>query len=205
MIYIPDRIFEGYGPNPAAIETLVKNGAQLIVTVDCGSTSHEPLAVAKRLGADVVVIDHHQMGEELPPAVAVVNPNRQDDLSGQGHLCAAGVTFLFLIAVTRQLRARGYYGAGQPEPDLLGMLDLVALATVCDVVPLIGVNRAFVAQGLKVMHRRKNAGLRALADAAGPERRADALSSRLHSRPAHQCGRTDRRRGARRAAALQRG
>ncbi len=167
VIYIPDRIFEGYGPNPAAIETLVKNGAQLIVTVDCGSTSHEPLAVAKRLGTDVVVIDHHQMGEELPPAVAIVNPNRQDDLSGQGHLCAAGVTFLFLIAVTRQLRGRGYYGAGQAEPDLLGMLDLVALATVCDVVPLIGVNRAFVAQGLKVMHRRKNAGLRALADAAG--------------------------------------
>lgn len=167
VIYIPDRIFEGYGPNPAAIETLVKNGAQLIVTVDCGSTSHEPLGVARRLGADVVVIDHHQMGEDLPPAVAVVNPNRQDDLSGQGHLCAAGVVFLFLIAVTRQLRGRGIYGAGQAEPDLLGMLDLVALATVCDVVPLIGVNRAFVAQGLKVMHRRKNAGLRALADAAG--------------------------------------
>ncbi len=167
VIYIPDRIFEGYGPNPAAIETLVKQGAQLIVTVDCGSTSHEPLAVARRLGADVVVIDHHQMGEELPPAVAIVNPNRQDDLSGQGHLCAAGVTFLFLIAVTRQLRGRGCYGAGQAEPDLLGLLDLVALATVCDVVPLTGVNRAFVAQGLKVMHRRKNAGLRALADAAG--------------------------------------
>jgi single-stranded-DNA-specific exonuclease len=167
VIYIPDRIFEGYGPNPAAIETLVKNGAQLIVTVDCGSTSHEPLGVARRLGTDVVVIDHHQMGEELPPAVAIVNPNRQDDLSGQGHLCAAGVTFLFLIAVTRQLRGRGIYGAGQAEPDLLGMLDLVALATVCDVVPLTGVNRAFVAQGLKVMHRRKNVGLRALADAAG--------------------------------------
>jgi single-stranded-DNA-specific exonuclease len=167
VIYIPDRIFEGYGPNPAAIETLVKNGAQLIVTVDCGSTSHEPLGVARRMGTDVLVIDHHQMGEELPPTVAIVNPNRQDDLSGQGHLCAAGVTFLFLIAVTRQLRGRGCYGAGQAEPDLLGMLDLVALATVCDVVPLIGVNRAFVAQGLKVMHRRKNAGLRALADAAG--------------------------------------
>jgi single-stranded-DNA-specific exonuclease len=167
VIYIPDRIFEGYGPNPGAIETLVKNGAQLIVTVDCGSTSHEPLAVAKRLGTDVVVIDHHQMGEELPPAVAVVNPNRQDDLSGQGHLCAAGVTFLFLIAVARQLRGRGAYAAGRAEPDLLSLLDLVALATICDVVPLTGVNRAFVAQGLKIMHRRKNAGLRALADAAG--------------------------------------
>ncbi len=168
VIYIPDRIFEGYGPNTAAIEGLVRNGAKLIVTVDCGSTSHEPLAAAARLGADVIVIDHHQMGEELPPAAAVVNPNRQDDLSGQGHLCAAGVTFLFLIAATRNLRGRGWYaGAGRPEPDLLALLDLVALATVCDVVPLKGVNRAFVAQGLKVMRRRRNAGLRALADAAG--------------------------------------
>jgi single-stranded-DNA-specific exonuclease len=167
VIYIPDRIFEGYGPNPAAIEKLVKDGAQLIVTVDCGSTSHEPLGVARRLGAEVVVIDHHQMGEELPPAVAVINPNRQDDLSGQGHLCAAGVTWLFLIAVTRQLREAGWYGGARREPDLLGLLDLVALATVCDVVPLTGVNRAFVTQGLKVMHRRQNCGLRALADAAG--------------------------------------
>ncbi len=168
VIYIPDRIFEGYGPNTAAIEGLVGKGAKLIVTVDCGSTSHEPLAAAARLGADVIVIDHHQMGEELPPAAAVVNPNRQDDLSGQGHLCAAGVTFLFQIATTRHLRRQGWYaGAGLPEPDLLALLDLVALATVCDVVPLKGVNRAFVAQGLKVMHRRQNAGLRALADAAG--------------------------------------
>jgi single-stranded-DNA-specific exonuclease len=166
VIYIPDRIFEGYGPNAAAIEKLVKDGAQLIVTVDCGATSHEPLGVARRLGADVLVVDHHQMGEELPPATAVVNPNRQDDLSGQGHLCAAGVTWLFLIAVTRNLRQSGWYGGKGAEPDLLGMLDLVALATVCDVVPLTGVNRAFVTQGLKVMHRRQNAGLRALADAA---------------------------------------
>ncbi len=167
VIYIPDRIFEGYGPNAAAIEALVQGGAQLIVTVDCGGTSHEPLGVAKRLGVDVLVVDHHQMGEELPPAVAVVNPNRQDDLSGQGHLCAAGVTFLFLIAVTRHLRRTGWYADGRAEPDLLSLLDLVALATVCDVVPLTGVNRAFVAQGLKVMHRRQNVGLRALADAAG--------------------------------------
>ena len=167
VIYIPDRIFEGYGPNTAAIEGLVKDGARLIVTVDCGSTSHEPLAAGRRLGADLIVIDHHQMSEELPPAVAVINPNRQDDLSGQSHLCAAGVTYLFLIAVVRELRRTGWYGAGRPEPDLLGLLDLVALATVCDVVPLTGVNRAFVAQGLRVMHRRQNAGLRALADAAG--------------------------------------
>ncbi|WP_088348845.1 MULTISPECIES: single-stranded-DNA-specific exonuclease RecJ [Rhodomicrobium] len=168
VIYIPDRIFEGYGPNVAAIEGLVERGAQLIVTVDCGSTSHEPLAAARRLGADVVVIDHHQMGEELPAAVAVINPNRQDDLSAQGHLCAAGVTFLFLIAVTRHLRRAGWYANGKAaEPDLLALLDIVALATVCDVVPLTGINRAFVAQGLKVMHRRQNVGLRALADAAG--------------------------------------
>jgi single-stranded-DNA-specific exonuclease len=167
VIYIPDRIFEGYGPNDGAIETLVSNGARLIITVDCGGASHGPLALAARLGAEVVVVDHHGMGETLPEAVAVINPNRQDDLSGQGHLCAAGVTFLLLIAITRYLRTAGWYGNGHPEPDLLGWLDLVALATVCDVVPLKGVNRAFVAQGLKVMHRRRNPGLKALADAAG--------------------------------------
>jgi single-stranded-DNA-specific exonuclease len=167
VVYIPDRIFEGYGPNDGAIETLVNGGARLIITVDCGGTSHGPLALAARLGAEVVVIDHHGMTEELPEAVAVVNPNRHDCLSGQGHLCAAGVVFLMLIAVTRYLRTAGFYGNGHPEPDLLSWLDLVALATVCDVVPLTGVNRAFVAQGLKVMHKRRNPGLRALADAAG--------------------------------------
>jgi single-stranded-DNA-specific exonuclease len=167
VIYIPDRVFEGYGPNVAAIEGLISEGAQLIVTVDCGGTSFEPLAAAGRLGTAVIVIDHHQMGEQLPQAVAVINPNRQDDLSGQGHLCAAGVTFLFLIAVTRQLREAGFYGGGKAEPELMSLIDLVALATVCDVVPLQGVNRAFVAQGLKIMHRRENPGLRALADAAG--------------------------------------
>jgi single-stranded-DNA-specific exonuclease len=167
VIYIPDRIFEGYGPNNGAIETLVDGGARLIVTVDCGGTSHGPLALAAKLGAEVVVIDHHGMTEELPEAVAVVNPNRHDCLSGQGHLCAAGVVFLMLIAVTRYLRTAGFYGNGHPEPDLLSWLDLVALATVCDVVPLTGINRAFVAQGLKVMHKRRNPGLKALADVAG--------------------------------------
>jgi single-stranded-DNA-specific exonuclease len=167
VVYIPDRIFEGYGPNDAAIQTLVANGARLIITVDCGGTSHGPLALAARLGAEAVVIDHHGMTEELPEAVAIINPNRHDCLSGQGHLCAAGVTFLMLIAITRYLRTAGFYGNGHPEPDLLGWLDLVALATVCDVVPLQGINRAFVAQGLKVMHRRRNPGLRALADTAG--------------------------------------
>ena len=166
-VYIPDRLFEGYGPNPTAIEGLVKDGAQLIVTVDCGSTSFEPLEVARKLATDVIVIDHHQADEVLPPAVAVVNPNRQDDLSGLGQLCAAGVVFLVLVAVIRELRRRGFYKAGAREPDLLSFLDIVGLATVCDVVPLTGLNRAYVTQGLQVMRGRRNVGLRALFDAAG--------------------------------------
>lgn len=165
-IYIPDRLFEGYGPNVAAIEGLVNEGAKLIVTVDCGTTSFEPLAAARNLGADVVVIDHHQADERLPDVTALVNPNRQDDISGQGMLCAAGVVFLVLVATTRELRRRGYY-SGSREPDLLGLLDMVALATVADVVPLVGLNRAYVKKGLAVMRARENVGLTALADAAG--------------------------------------
>lgn len=165
-IYIPDRIFEGYGPNAKAIETLVKEGAKLIVTVDCGTTSYEPLAAAKRLKTDVVVIDHHQADANLPDVHALVNPNRQDDISGLGALCAAGVTFMVLVAVTRELRRRKCY-AGHAEPDLMSLLDIVALATVADVVPLTGLNRAFVKKGLAVMRLRENVGLRALADAAG--------------------------------------
>jgi single-stranded-DNA-specific exonuclease len=165
-IYIPDRIFEGYGPNAAAIETLVKEGAKLIITVDCGTTSFEPLAAAKKLKTDVVIIDHHQADEKLPDVHAVVNPNRQDDISGQGNLCAAGVVFLVLVATTRELRKRKFYGE-TTEPDLLALLDLVALATVADVVPLTGLNRAYVTKGLAVMHARGNTGLTALADAAG--------------------------------------
>ncbi len=166
-IYIPDRLFEGYGPNPAAIETLAKDGAKLIVTVDCGTTSIAPLAVAGPLGTDVVVIDHHQADERLPDVAAVINPNRQDDLSGLGHLCAAGVTFMVLVATSRHLRLKGHYTAERPAPDLLALLDLVALATVCDVVPLKGLNRAFVTRGLQVMRQRRNIGLKALNDAAG--------------------------------------
>jgi single-stranded-DNA-specific exonuclease len=166
-IYIPDRIFEGYGPNPAAIETLIQEGAGLIVTVDCGTTSFEPLAVARRLKTDVIVVDHHQADERLPDVAAVVNPNRQDDVSGLGHLCAAGVVFMVLVATARELRRRGHYKGDVPEPDLLSLLDLVALATVCDVVPLTGLNRAYVTRGLKVMAQRRNIGLRALFDAAG--------------------------------------
>ncbi|HRY07728.1 MAG TPA: single-stranded-DNA-specific exonuclease RecJ [Hyphomicrobiaceae bacterium] len=166
-IYIPDRIFEGYGPNPAAIEALVKEGARLIVTVDCGTTSFGPLQVARDLETDVIVIDHHQADETLPAALAVVNPNRQDCLSGLGNLCAAGVTFMVLVATQRTLRERGHYAGAATPPALLDLLDLVALATVADVVPLQGLNRAFVTQGLKVMHARRNIGLKALFDVAG--------------------------------------
>ncbi|HRD79037.1 MAG TPA: DHH family phosphoesterase, partial [Hyphomicrobiaceae bacterium] len=169
-IYIPDRMLEGYGPNPAAIEQLAKAGSRLIVTVDCGTTSHDALAVAARNKSAVVVIDHHQADERLPAVHAVVNPNRQDDLSALGHLCAAGVVFMTLVAVSRELRRRGHYGAKCTPPDLLALLDLVALATVCDVVPLVGLNRAFVRKGLQVMHQRHHPGIRALFDAAGLDR-----------------------------------
>jgi len=163
--YIPDRLTEGYGPSPEALAGLASEGARLILTVDCGTTAEAAIEAANAAGAEVIVIDHHQADEALPPAFAVLNPNRQDDLSGQGHLAAAGVVFLFLVATVRALRRAGYYGA-RPEPDLLGLLDLVALATVCDVVPFRDANRAFVAQGLKVLRLRHNEGLRALADAA---------------------------------------
>jgi single-stranded-DNA-specific exonuclease len=163
-IYIPDRIFEGYGPNPDAMRELVSRGASLIVTVDCGTNSAASIDAAKQAGADVVVLDHHQVGGALPAsAVAVVNPNRQDDLSGQGHLCAAGVVFLALVQTAKVLRSRM---PGTPQPDLLSLLDLVALGTVCDVVPLTGVNRAFVVKGLQVMRQQSNPGLAALANVA---------------------------------------
>lgn len=164
-IYIPDRIFEGYGPNPMAIRQLISRGARLIVTVDCGSTSHEALAAARDEGVDVVVIDHHQLGHELPPCLALVNPNREDDLSGQGHLCAAGVVFMVLVAAARLLRERGDTRAR--SLDLLAWLDIVALATVCDVVPLKGLNRAYVVKGLLAARHMGNAGLSALFRKAG--------------------------------------
>jgi len=166
-IYIPDRMTEGYGPNAEAIAALAGEGARLILTVDCGTTGNAALAGAPALGADVVVVDHHQADERLPEVTALVNPNRLDDLSGQGHLCAAGVVFMLLVAASRELRRRGHYGPERPAPDLLGLLDLVALATVCDVVPLAGLNRAYVVKGLQAMRQRRNVGLRALADAAG--------------------------------------
>jgi len=157
-IYIPDRIFEGYGPNPDAMRELAGR-ATLIVTVDCGINSAAAIEAANQAGAEVVVLDHHQVGGPLPPALAVVNPNREDDLSGQNQLCAAGVVFIALVETVRQLRGRD--GLRAP-PDLLGYLDLAALASVCDVVPLTGVNRAFVVKGLIAMRRMQNAGIAAL-------------------------------------------
>lgn len=166
-IHIPDRLIEGYGPNSEAIAALAAEGATLLVTVDCGTTSHEPLAEARRLGMDVVVLDHHQAPEHLPAVEALVNPNRQDDLSGLGHLCAAGVVFLALVATVRALRSKRFWPDRAHEPDLLASLDLVALATVADVVPLTGLNRAFVRQGLAMLRGRARTGLAALMDVSG--------------------------------------
>ena len=166
LIHIPDRLFEGYGPNTPAVEGLAERGAKLLVTVDCGTTSVEPLARARELGLDTVIIDHHQADETLPPAVAVVNPNRLDDLSGLGHLAAVGLVFITVVAINRELRRRGFWHVLRPEPDLLDLIDLVALGTVADVVPLKGLNRAFVSKGLIAMRARNHVGLTALMDAA---------------------------------------
>ena len=157
-LYVPDRIDEGYGPNAPAMAELAR-AHDLIVCVDCGTLSHDAIAAAK--GADVLILDHHLGGEALPDAHAVVNPNRQDETGDLAHLCAAGVVFLMLVEAGRQLRAQGRQG-----PDLMAMLDLVALATVADVAPLLGVNRAFVRAGLHVMAGRARPGLVALSDAA---------------------------------------
>lgn len=157
-LYIPDRIDEGYGPNEPAMEGLARDHT-LIICVDCGTLSHGPVAAAK--GADVVILDHHLGAETLPDACAVVNPNRQDEPGDLGHLCAAGVVFLLLVELNRRLR-----GKGAQTPDLMGFLDLVALATVADVAPLVGINRAFVRQGLRVMAQRQRPGLVALSDVA---------------------------------------
>nr|MBA2917667.1 single-stranded-DNA-specific exonuclease RecJ [Candidatus Liberibacter asiaticus] len=158
-MYIPDRIVDGYGPNPSLMEKFINEGAQLIITVDCGSTSYDALQYATNQGIDVIVIDHHQVKSEEIPAYALVNPNRLDDLSGQGHLCAAGVVFLVLVLIYRILRQDNKVPLNF---DLLSLLDLVALATVCDVVPLIGLNRAYVVKGLMVARRQGNPGLKAL-------------------------------------------
>ena len=166
LLYIPDRMTEGYGPSPAAMQTLRARGAALVVTVDCGAAATDALDAARKEGLDVIVLDHHRV-ERNPPAFAHVNPNGPDDSSGLGHLCAAGVTFCLLVAVQRILRRRGWFAEnGLDESDLLDLLDLVALATVADVVPLIGLNRAFVRQGLRQLERLQNPGLVALAHVA---------------------------------------
>jgi single-stranded-DNA-specific exonuclease len=166
-VYIPDRMTEGYGPSANAMRVLHAEGAKLVITVDCGAAAIAALTEAQSLGLDVVVLDHHRV-EASPPAIAHVNPNQPDDHSGLGHLCAAGVTFLFLVALNRHLRDTGFYEeSGTPEPDLRLFLDLVGLATICDVVPLNGVNRAFVRFGLGQIGALSRPGLAALAGVAG--------------------------------------
>jgi single-stranded-DNA-specific exonuclease len=164
FFHIPDRQFEGYGPNIEAVRNIAARGARLLLTLDCGTTSTDALEEARKLGLDVVVLDHHQAAELLPPALALVNPNREDDLSELGHLAAVGVTFMACVALVRELRMRNFWSRLRPEPDLLSLLDLVALGTVADVVPLKGLNRAFVLKGLVAMRARENVGLRALMD-----------------------------------------
>ena len=164
--HIPDRFSEGYGPNQPAITNLSEQGASLIITVDCGITAHAPLQAASDAGLPVIVVDHHKAGATLPKAKAVVNPNRLDDDSGLGYLCAAGVSFLLLAGVVRECRNRGLVSTSGTQVNILNYLDLVALATICDVMPLRLVNRAFVRQGLKVMAQRRNIGIKTLMDVA---------------------------------------
>ncbi|MBA4764906.1 single-stranded-DNA-specific exonuclease RecJ [Qipengyuania huizhouensis] len=166
--YIPDRLLEGYGPSGEALVKLAEAGSSLIVTVDCGAMAHEALAMASDAGVDVIVVDHHKCSPDLPRAAALVNPNRLDEndlAAAHGHLAAVGVAFLLAIALVRTLRAQGFF-EDRKEPDLFALLDVVALGTVADVAALHGLNRAFVAQGLKVMARRDNIGMSALIDAS---------------------------------------
>lgn len=160
-LYVPDRILEGYGPSRKAFETLKGGGQDLVITVDCGAAAKLALEAAEDIGLDVVVIDHHLMGETLPPSRALVNPNRADDNSGLGYLAAAGVTFLLLVALNREARTRGL-----DVPNLMEFLGLAAMGTVCDVVPLVGLNRAIVAQGLRVLSKREHVGVRTLGEVA---------------------------------------
>jgi single-stranded-DNA-specific exonuclease len=166
--YIPDRLLEGYGPSGEALERLGQEGSSLIVTVDCGAMAFEALAAAHEAGIDVIVVDHHKCAAELPRAFALVNPNRldeSDEAAAHGHLAAVGVAFVLAVAVVRTLRRQGFFEE-RPEPDLFALLDLVALGTVADVAAIRGLNRALVAQGLKVMAQRRNLGMAALIDAS---------------------------------------
>jgi single-stranded-DNA-specific exonuclease len=173
-IYVPDRITEGYGPNTPALLRLHAEGARVVVTVDCGTNAHVALAEAAAAGLEVIVVDHHVAEPALPRAAAIVNPNRLDEESPHGALAAVGVAFLLVVALNRALRQAGWYAGERGEPDLLQWLDLVSLGTVCDVVPLAGLNRAFVAQGIKVTRRNGNPGLVALAAVAGVNEPLDA-------------------------------
>lgn len=166
--YIPDRLLEGYGPSGEALVRIAQQGSSLIVTVDCGAMAHEAMTMARDAGVDVIVVDHHKCSHELPCAAALVNPNRLDEndlAASHGHLAAVGVAFLLAIATVRTLRQRGFF-TGKREPDLFALLDLVALGTVADVAALHGLNRALVAQGLKIMAKRENIGMAALIDAS---------------------------------------
>lgn len=165
-IYIPDRLKEGYGPNGPALQRLAGEGMKVAITVDCGISAHAALQEAEEAGLDVIVVDHHAAESRLPRAIAIVNPNRLDETGQLGHLAAVGVTFLLVVGLNRRLRENGWF-KNHPEPDLRQWLDLVALGTICDVAPLTGLNRAFVAQGLKILGQRRNRGLAALADVAG--------------------------------------
>jgi len=174
ILHIPDRVEEGYGPNNIGFSKLKAAGAKLIFTLDCGILAFEVLKKASNDGCEVIVIDHHMAEADLPKAKSIINPNRLDDDSELGELAAVGVCFLFLVALNRRLREIGWYDKGLTEPNLLKLLDLVALGTVCDVVPLRGLNRAFVSQGLKVIGNRSNLGLRILSDLAKIEKKTDA-------------------------------
>ena len=173
-VYIPDRQNEGYGPNLPALLKLKEQGASVVITVDCGTTAYDPLEAAADAGIEVIVVDHHVAEPRLPAGSLVINPNRADEDSPCGQLAAVGVTFLLLVALNRELRAASWYGEVHPEPNLLSFLDLVALGTICDVVPLTGVNRALVSQGLKVLAGRGNLGIAALADVSKVDKRLDA-------------------------------
>lgn len=178
-IYVPDRILEGYGPNSKALLDLKKSGTDLVITVDCGTVSFKPLLDAKEAGLEVIVIDHHLGVIERPEAIAIINPNLIDENFEHKEICGAGVTFLFVVALNKRLREKGAYGGVKNcelvikrsvrEPNLMELLDLVALGTVCDVMPLTGINRVFVAQGLKVLRKRQNLGLRQICDLSGLE------------------------------------
>ena len=174
-VYIPDRLKEGYGPNEAALIKLRRQGIDIVITVDCGISAHRPLAAAAEAGLDVIVVDHHVAEATLPRAIAVINPNRLDEHSPHGALAAVGVAYLLCVAVNAGLREAGWYGdGGVAEPNLIQWLDLVALGTVCDMVPLTGLNRALASQGLKVLAKRRNPGLAALADVVGLDARPEA-------------------------------